>query len=84
MNILIVGVNYTPEVTGIAPYTTAMAEGLRNAGHRVRVITGVPHYPQWENFTNFSGLTRTETIRGVPVRRVAHYIGHGGTGLGRP
>lgn len=83
MNILIVGVNYTPEVTGIAPYTTAMAEGLRNAGHRVRVITGVPHYPQWENFTNFSGLTRTETIRGVPVRRVAHYIGHGGTGLGR-
>lgn len=83
MRILIAGINYTPEVTGIAPYTTAMAEGLRDSGHDVRVLTGIPHYPSWSNFTGFRGLTRTERVNGVRVRRVAHFIGKGGTGAGR-
>lgn len=83
MRVLLVGVNYSPEISGIAPYTTAMAEGLAAQGHQVRVITGVPHYPQWSNYTNFRGLTRTETINGVQVRRVRHVIGSGGMGLSR-
>lgn len=83
MRVLIVGVNYTPEISGIAPYTTAMAEGLQKSGHTVRVIAGVPHYPQWKNFTRFTGLRREEVIRNVSVRRVRHYIGNGGTGFGR-
>jgi glycosyltransferase involved in cell wall biosynthesis len=45
--ILIFGFNYAPELTGIAPYTTALAEHYAQLGHRVRVITGVPHYPAW-------------------------------------
>ncbi|WP_420176030.1 glycosyltransferase family 4 protein [Luteococcus sp. OSA5] len=83
MKILIIGVNYAPEISGIAPYTTAMAEGLAKQGHQVNVITGVPHYPQWSNYTNFTGLTRTENINGVNVRRVRHVIGSGGMGLSR-
>lgn len=83
MKILTIGVNYAPEISGIAPYTAAMAEGLQGLGHQVRVITGIPHYPQWSNYTNFSGLTRLETIKGVPVRRVRHMIGSGGMGLSR-
>ncbi len=83
MKILIIGVNYAPEISGIAPYTTAMAEGLVAQGHQVNVITGIPHYPQWSNYTNFTGLTRTETINGVNVRRVRHVIGSGGMGLSR-
>lgn len=38
-DILIMGVNYAPERSGIAPYTTGIAEGLRKRGHRVRVLT---------------------------------------------
>ncbi|MEL4357774.1 MULTISPECIES: glycosyltransferase family 4 protein [unclassified Luteococcus] len=83
MKILIIGVNYSPEISGIAPYTTAMAEGLQSVGHQVRVSTGIPHYPQWSNYTNFRGLCREESIRGVTVRRVRHVIGSGGMGLSR-
>lgn len=83
MKVLVVGVNYAPEITGIAPYTTAMANGLVQAGHDVRVITGVPHYPQWKNFTNFRGMRRKEVSQGVPITRVRHFIGSGGMGLGR-
>ena len=44
---LIVGINYFPEPTGNAPYTTDLAEHL-SARNNVRVITGIPHYPWWE------------------------------------
>lgn len=83
MRIVLTGINYAPEQTGIAPYTTGMAAGLRRAGHYVRVITGVPHYPQWRNFTGFTGLRGDGVMEGIPVRRVRHYIADGGTGLGR-
>lgn len=45
--ITIVGINYAPESTGIAPYTTALAHSLSAAGADVHVVTGLPHYPQW-------------------------------------
>jgi hypothetical protein len=42
VKIKIVGINYFPELTGIAPYTTGMAEGLAAYGHNVNVVTGLP------------------------------------------
>lgn len=83
MKVLVVGVNYAPEISGIAPYTSAMAEGLTGRGDVVQVITGIPHYPQWANYTNFTGITRVEEIHGVSVRRMRHVIGSGGMGLSR-
>lgn len=83
MKVLVIGVNYAPEISGIAPYTTAMAEGLAARGEQVRVITGVPHYPQWTNYTNFSGLVRRDDRNGIALRRVRHVIGSGGMGLSR-
>lgn len=83
MRVLLIGINYAPEQTGIAPYAAGLAEGLRGAGHEVRVITGVPHYPQWRNYTGFSGCVRDEVLNGISVRRVRHFIANGGTGLGR-
>lgn len=47
MNILLIGVNYAPEHSGNAPYTTGMAEDLSQRGHDVTVLTGMPHYPSW-------------------------------------
>ena len=46
--VLVVGINYAPETTGIAPYTTGMAEHLAALGAKVTVVTGMPHYPQWQ------------------------------------
>ena len=47
LRILIIGINYAPELTGIAPYTTAVAAHYAGRGHTVRVVTGAPHYPEW-------------------------------------
>ncbi len=47
MKILLVGINFSPEPTGIGPYMRAYADALQAAGHEVTVITGLPHYPQW-------------------------------------
>ncbi|STD11176.1 GDP-mannose-dependent alpha-(1-6)-phosphatidylinositol monomannoside mannosyltransferase [Dermatophilus congolensis] len=83
MKILVVAVNYDPEPTGIAPYVAGLARGLRAQGHDARVITGIPHYPQWRNYTGFRRWRRDEVIDGVPVRRVRHVVPAGGIGVGR-
>jgi colanic acid biosynthesis glycosyl transferase WcaI len=48
MRILIVGLNYSPEVVGIGPYTSELAEHLASRGHKVSVLTGFPYYPHWK------------------------------------
>ena len=39
MKILVYGINYSPELTGIGKYTGEMVEWLAAQGHEVRVIT---------------------------------------------
>lgn len=48
MKILVYGINYSPELTGIGKYTGEMVEWMVQAGHDVRVITAPPYYPQWK------------------------------------
>jgi len=73
--VLIVGIYYAPEYSGIAPYTTAAAEHLVARGDDVRVFTGVPHYPHWTVPDEFRGRLRTEERRGgVDVRRLRHFV----------
>ena len=75
MKITVVGINYFPEVTGIAPYTTGMAEGLAAHGHDVEVITGLPHYPEWRIYDGYrSQQSYCETANGVTIRRLRHYV----------
>lgn len=75
MRVTIIGLNYAPEVTGIAPYTTGIAEGLAARGHDVTVITGLPHYPQWRIADDYRNIRRCrETRRGVTIRRVRHHV----------
>lgn len=74
LRVLIIGINFDPESAGISPYTSGMAEGLGARGHRVRVITGYPHYPQWRVHDGYRGLTSREEIRGALVTRVRHYV----------
>ncbi|MDB6002257.1 MAG: glycosyltransferase WbuB [Rhizobacter sp.] len=48
MKILIYGINFAPELTGIGKYTGDMAAWLSQAGHEVRVVAAPPYYPAWE------------------------------------
>jgi glycosyltransferase involved in cell wall biosynthesis len=73
--ILFTAINYWPEPAGNAPYTTALAEHLVQAGHRVSVVTGVPHYPSWHVSPAYRyGFTWREEIRGVEVIRKRHMV----------
>lgn len=48
MKILIYGLNFEPELTGIGKYTGEMAHWLANGMHEVRVVTAPPYYPGWK------------------------------------
>ncbi|MBH8571712.1 glycosyltransferase family 4 protein [Nostocaceae cyanobacterium CENA369] len=70
MHILIYSYNYHPEPIGIAPLMTELAEGLVERGHQVRVITGMPNYPQREIYPGYQGKWYvTEQKKGVTVQR---------------
>ena len=74
LRILILGINYGPELTGIAPYTSSLAGGLAAEGHQVRVRTTHPHYPEWTIRAGYGQWKRTEVIDGVTVERLRHYV----------
>jgi colanic acid biosynthesis glycosyl transferase WcaI len=70
MRILIYSYNYQPEPIGIAPLITELAEGLVKRGHEVRVVTGMPNYPQRRIYEGYRGkLYLTEVTNGVIVQR---------------
>jgi colanic acid biosynthesis glycosyl transferase WcaI len=75
MKILVWGINYAPEVSGIAPFNAALCEFLVGRGHQVTMLTTFPYYPMWKRRPEDSGkLTETEVINGVTVSRVWHYV----------
>src|SRR5271165_6474346 len=74
VRVAILGINYAPEPTGIAPYTTGLAAGLTKRGHDVQVLTGYPHYPHWKRDEATSGFRSDEEIDGVRVRRLSHHV----------
>lgn len=70
MHILIYSYNYYPEPIGIAPLMTELAEGLVERGHEVRVITGMPNYPEREIYEQYRGKWYvTEKKNGVTIQR---------------
>ena len=75
MRILIYGINYAPELTGIGKYTGEMAAWLAGQGHEVKVITAFPYYPEWDIHQNYKGkLWMKENIEGVNVVRCPLYV----------
>ncbi len=74
MKIGIVTQYYPPEPASIPAH---LAEGLRDRGHQVRVLTGFPNYPAGELYDGYRQRRRhTETVNGIHVRRAPLYIDH--------
>jgi colanic acid biosynthesis glycosyl transferase WcaI len=75
MRIIVWGINYAPEITGIAPHNVALCEFLKSRGHDVEMLTTFAYYPAWRKRLEDRGrLYRTDTINSVPVRRCWHYV----------
>lgn len=85
MRILIYGLNYSPELTGIGKYTGEMAAWLAERGHQVRVVTAPPYYPAWRIREDYRGSSyRTERAQGQPtVFRTPLYVPEHPTGVKR-
>ena len=73
--VLLVTTNYWPEPTGIAVYTTDLAESLQGPDFEVSVLTSLPHYPWWKVPSEFAHLTEGATHHeSVEVIRAEHLI----------
>lgn len=84
MKILIVGINYWPELTGIGKFTGELSEWLVSHGIDVRVITAPPYYPAWRIAEGYSGWRyRRETLQGVRVLRCPLWVPGRQSGLKR-
>jgi colanic acid biosynthesis glycosyl transferase WcaI len=75
MRVLVVGINYAPDLIGVAKYTTELCESLADWGHEVRVVTAPPYYPDWNVPAAYrSAWYRRERVNEVDVIRAPIYV----------
>lgn len=75
MRVLILSINYWPEVTGIGAFTTYRAEYLAATGHDVEVCTTFPYYPEWKVPADYKGrIVSSEEHNGVRIFRSIAYV----------
>jgi colanic acid biosynthesis glycosyl transferase WcaI len=82
LKVVILGINYPPEMIGIAPYTAGLAAAMAHRGHEVTVFTGYPHYPAWRHRRGVR-FRSEETLDGVRVRRFKHPVPRRFSWIGR-
>lgn len=54
MRLLMYGLNFWPELTGVGKYSGEMAQWLAARGHAVEVVTAPPYYPGWRVSDDYS------------------------------
>ena len=75
MRVIVWGINYAPEFTGIAPHNVALCDFLHARADDVAMISTFAYYPGWKKRREDRGhLYRTDVINGVPVYRCWHYV----------
>jgi colanic acid biosynthesis glycosyl transferase WcaI len=84
MKILIYGLNYAPELTGVGKYTAEMAVLLAGRGHEVRVVCAPPYYPEWRVAENYASWRYQREMRdGVTIWRAPLWVPARPSGLKR-
>jgi colanic acid biosynthesis glycosyl transferase WcaI len=75
MRVVVWGINYAPEITGIAPHNVALCEFLDARGADVEMVTTFAYYPAWRKSPQDRHfLFRDDVINGVPVHRCWHFV----------
>lgn len=72
--VALLGMNFPPEHTGIAPYSGALARGLAQRGLQVHAHTAHPHYPQWRIADGYGQWTLRDDRDSVRVTRYRHFV----------
>ncbi|HGH5394007.1 glycosyltransferase WbuB [Raoultella planticola] len=74
MKVLVYGINFSPELTGIGKYTGEMVEWMTDHGVDVHVITAPPYYPEWKISKGYSSIRyKLENTR-YPIYRCPLYV----------
>ncbi|MGV3705084.1 MAG: WcaI family glycosyltransferase [Arcticibacter sp.] len=60
--VLILGINFSPELTGIGKYTGEMVDWLVEKDYEVTMITSFPYYPNWSVQKPYSGKTYKKEV----------------------
>jgi colanic acid biosynthesis glycosyl transferase WcaI len=75
VKILLYGINFAPELTGVGKYTAEMAAWLAREGHEVRVVTAPPSYPDWAVQQGYSARRYDKSAwQGVSVVRCPLWV----------
>jgi len=75
MRIVVWGINYWPEVVGIAPFNRGMCRFVAGRGHQVRIVSTFAYYPAWrKEAKDRFRIFRTDLVDGIPVHRCWHYV----------
>ena len=75
MRVVVWGINYAPEVAGIAPHNVALCEFLQRQGHDVEMVTTFSYYPAWrKRAEDRHRFFRTDRVNGVTVHRCWHFV----------
>ena len=75
MKLLLYGLNFWPELTGIGKYSGEMALWLAERGHAVSVVTAPPYYPDWQVPAGYSALRyQREKVGAVTVTRCPLWV----------
>lgn len=75
LRIALLSASYSPELTGIGPYSGELAQALAAIGHDVRVVAAFPFYPKWRlEVPPGTLLYRTDERDGVRVTRCRVYV----------
>lgn len=72
--ILLYGMNFAPEITGVGKYTGEIADYLTGQGSQVTVVTTPPHYPGWSVRDGYTNSYSTEQKNGMKIFRVPLFL----------
>ena len=82
MRILVLSINYWPDETGIAAFSTRRCEYLAAPGPQAAICPGPPYYPRWRVPEPYRGKPwqsrawQTEEHNGVTILRSWMYVPH--------
>ena len=82
--LLVVSLNYAPDLTGIGKYVSEMTEWMAAKEVEIRVVTAPPYYPAWSVQSGYSSVWyRKEHIAGAQTYRCPLWVPRRPRGLTR-
>ena len=74
MKILIYGINYSPELTGVGKYTGEMSEWMAKEGHELKIVTAPPYYPEWKISSKYKNSYSRSYQKNIEIIRCPIYV----------